>query len=740
MDAPISVTRRSLLRSTSFLALTFALPASLPTAGEGEIRLPRDLAKNPVLSSWLRIGADGRATLMIGKVELGQGTVTAVKQVCADELGVDWHQLDVISGDTDTVPDEGTTAGSASMSNCATSVQQAAAEVREILFGLAAARLGQPIEGMTVDAGVITTANGETVTYWELVDGLNLEREATGTAIFRPASEHKYIGGSVPRLDIPAKVTGAPIYVQDIRLEGMLFGAIARPPAYVTSLVSVDIDAVRSMPGVVAVVRNGSFLGVVAEREEQAHAAAVALDRSAEWQTDKTLPGHDGIHAWLQTTGEENEIHNQARNDGRSHANELSATYYRPYHMHGSIGPSAAVAHLDDAGVMNIWTHSQSVFGTAEAIAQLLGVETGKVRCIHADGSGCYGHNMADDAAADAALLARAVPGRPVKLQYTRAQEHQWEPYGSAMVVKTSAKVDDNGDVLNWTTEIWSTPHSTRPGGDAGRLLAGRYVDPPFPMPSLRDGGPPNYAAARNGIAPYAFPGHRVVTHWTPEMPLRVSATRGLGAYANVIAIESFMDELAHVAGTDPVDYRLRYLEDRRARDVLLAAAEKFGWDNYEKAPNHGRGIAYARYKNLAAMTAVAMEVAVTPRNGRVRVLRAVAANDSGHMINPDNIANQIEGGLIQALSWSLKEEVKFGDTAVLSRDWASYPIITFSEVPPVEVALIDRPGEPYLGTGEASQGPAGAALANAIFDATGVWIRRVPYTPDRVKAAMDSA
>lgn len=738
MNAPFSISRRNLLKSTGFLALSFAIPLDAGMAAE-ETKLPGDLKNNPMLGAWFRIEADGKATLLIGKVELGQGAVTAVKQVAADELGVNWDQLEVISGDTAQSPNEGTTAGSQTMPNCATAVRQAAAEIREILYGLAATKLGQPADSMKVEDGTITAADGQTVTYWELVDGLDLEREATGKANFRPASEYKYIGQSTPRLDIPAKMTGKPIFVQDMKPEGMLFGAIVRPPTYVARLSEVDLSAAESMPGVAAVVRNGSFLGVVAERAEQAQAAAAALDNSAKWEVEKVLPGHDGIHDWLQSKGEEKEIHNVERTSGGDPETVLEATYHRPYHMHGSIGTSAAVAQLDDAGVMTIWTHSQSVNPTAEAIAKLLGVAGDKVRCIHTQGSGCYGHNLADDAAADAALLARAVPGRPVKLQYTRAQEHQWEPYGSAMTVKIKGGVDGDGKVLDWEVDIWSTPHSTRPGGDPGRLLAGRYVDPPFPMPELRDGGPPNYAAARNGIAPYDFAGHKVRTHWTSEMPLRVSATRGLGAYANVMAIESFMDELADAAGVDPVEFRLRHLSDQRARDVLMAAAEAFGWDNYEKQRNRGRGIAYARYKNYAALTAVAIEVEVTPRNGRVRVLRAVAANDSGHMVSPDGIKNQIEGGLIQSLSWSLKEEVKFDDTAVLSRDWASYPIITFSEVPPVEVVLIDRPGEPYLGTGEASQGPAGAALANAIFDAVGVRLRRVPFTPDRVKTEIDN-
>jgi CO/xanthine dehydrogenase Mo-binding subunit len=330
-----------------------------------------------------------------------------------------------------------------------------------------------------------------------------------------------------------------------------------------------------------------------------------------------------------------------------------------------------------------------------------------------------------------------AVPGQPVHLQSTREQEHKWEPYGSAMVVQTKAGLDANGNVLDWDLQIWSTPHGTRPNGEPGNLLSARYLEQPFAQPTPINGGPPNYAADRNGIALYDFPGHKVLTHFITEMPLRVSSTRGLGAYGNVFAIESFMDELASAANVDPLAYRLRFLKDERARDVLQKAADKFDWNNWKKTPNRGRGIGFARYKNIAGYCAVALEVEVNPRNGRIRVLRAVASADSGHIVNPDGVSNQIEGGLIQSLSWSLKEEVKFDDTQVLSTDWNSYPILTFSEIPPVDVVLINRPGAPFLGTGEASQGPTGAALANAVFDATGVRFRRLPLTPERVKQGL---
>jgi len=741
MNAPLSVTRRGLLQSAGFLAVSFALPPHFGFAAE-EAGLPGDLKANPMLSSWLRINADQRVTLLIGKVELGQGAVTALTQIAADELGVNIERFDVISGDTFQSPDQGTTAGSQSMPNGGPALQQAAAEAREVLYGLAAAKLGQPVEGMKIDDGVITAANGQTATYWELITGKELEVEATGKAVRRPISEYKYIGKSIPRFDFPAKMTGQPIFVQDMQPEGLLFGLVVRPPTYQSTLAEVDLGPIEAMPGVVKAVRDGSFLGVVAEREEQALAAADALGKAAKWNVESVLPGNDGIFDWLLQApiAKDIEIKNDVRQGGGEVAKTIEAEYHRPYHMHASIGPSTAIAQLGDDGVMTIHTHSQSVFETSEAIAEMLGVEPSKVHCIHTQGSGCYGHNMADDAAADAALLARAVPGKPVKLQYTRAQEHQWEPYGSAMVIRTKAGVDAEGNVLDWDLQIWSTPHGTRPGGKAGNLLSAKYLEKPFEQPTPGNGGAPNYSADRNGIAYYEFPGHKVMTHFITEMPLRVSSTRGLGAYGNVFAIESFIDELAHAAGADPVEYRLRFLKDPRARDVLTACAAKFGWDSYQKQNNRGRGIAFARYKNYAALTAVAFEVEVSRRNGRIRVTKAAAANDSGHMVSPDGVHNQIEGGIIQSMSWTLKEEVKFDNTAVLSRDWTSYPIITFSEIPMIEMELIDRPGETYLGSGESAQGPTSAALANAVFDATGVRLRRVPFTPERVKAELDKA
>ncbi|MBF9235263.1 xanthine dehydrogenase family protein molybdopterin-binding subunit [Microvirga alba] len=738
MNKPFTLNRRGFLQTIGSLTLAFTVPLDIGIAAETTGKLAGDLKETPLLSAWLRINAEGTVTLMIGKVELGQGILTAVTQICADELDVNLERVKLISGDTAVVPNEGTTAGSQSMPGCAPAVQQASAEVRRILIEMAAGKLGQPIESLKVSDGIVTGPGGAKATYWELVTGKELERQATGNVPLKPVSEHRYIGKSVTRVDIPAKMTGEAIFLQEYRPEGMVHGRIVRPPTYSAKLTQVDTGPIEKMPGVLKIVRNGSFLGIIAEREEQAIAAAAELTNAAKWEVQNVLPGHEGIYDWLLAAKTaDKEIHKKERPAGGEPAKVVEATYRRPYHMHASIGTSAAIGTLGGDGTLTIQTHSQSVFETAEAIAKMLGMEVGKVRCQHMQGSGCYGHNMADDAAADAALLATALPGRPVRLVYSREQEHKWEPYGSAMVVKTRAAVDAQGNILDWNLDLWSTPHGTRPGGEPGNLLSARYLEKPFQQPVPRNGGPPNYAADRNAIALYDFPGQRVVTHFITEMPLRVSSTRGLGAYANVFAIESFIDELAKGAGADPLEYRLRFLKDQRARDVLVKAAESFGWDKFEKKAGRGRGIAFARYKNYAGFCAVAMEVEVNRRNGRVRVVRVATAADSGHVVSPDGIANQIEGGVIQSLSWSLKEEVKFDNSKVLSEDWASYPILTFSEVPPVEVTVINRPGEAYLGTGEASQGPTSAALANAIFDATDVRFRQLPFTPDRIKAGL---
>ena len=728
-------TRREVLAGGA-LTLAFSLTGSLAGA-EPAPRLAGDLARNPELDSWLRVARDGGVTLKTGKVELGQGILTAFGQICADELDVDLGRIEIISGDTLLCPREGPTAGSFSMSEGGTAVRFAAAEARAILLDLAATRLGAQAAALTVSNGVVSDpASGKSAAYGELVDDQTFHRPASGQARPKSPGAHRYVGRSSPRRDLPAKLTGEAVFVQDLKAPNLVHGRVVRQPSYGAHLVGYDSEIER-MPGVLKVVRDGDFLAVVARQEWTAIKAAEALSRAAVWRETAELPADPWT--WLQAQPAElKPIKAQVREGGAEPVRTLEASYRRPYQMHGSIGPSCAVAEMRPDGLL-LHTHSQSVFETSAAIARMLGLPPEKVQARHMNGSGCYGHNGADDVAADAALLARALPGKAVRVVWSRADEHGWEPYGSAMLTRLRAGVDANGDVLDWSYDLWSTSHGTRPGGEPGNLLPGRSLAAPFPMPPTVDPGGPNYAAARNAIPLYDFPGQTVVSHFVTAMPLRVSSHRSLGAYANIFSIESFMDELAHAAGADPVEYRLRQLKDERGRAVIRAAAERFGWSTWKGGADLGRGMAFARYKNLAAYLAVCLEVEVDPATWQPRARRAVIAADAGEIVNPDGLKNQLEGGLIQGLSWSLKEEVRHDAGRITSRDWASYPILRFSEVPEVEVVLIDRPGEPFLGAGEASQGPAAAALANGIFSACGARVRQLPLTGDRI-AAMRTA
>ena len=417
----------------------------------------------------------------------------------------------------------------------------------------------------------------------------------------------------------------------------------------------------------------------------------------------------------------------------------MEATYTRPYQAHGSIGPSCAVAQFVD-GAMTVWSHTQGVYPDRAAIAEMLRMPPASVRLIHVEGSGCYGHNGADDAAADAALIARALPGRPVRVQWMREQEHAWEPFGPAMVTKLKASLDDRGKIADWQFEVWSNTHSMRPGG-AGAMLAAQHmaqsIKPPEPKPlPLPEGG-----GDRNAIPIYKFPNARVVHHFIPDMPVRISAMRALGAYHNVFSIESFMDELALLAGADPVAFRLTHLDDARGRDVIEKAATEFGWRKGQQAPpDRGYGFAFAKYKNLAAYCAIASEVEVISETGRARLVRAVAAVDSGQVVSPDGLTNQIEGAIMQSTSWTLYEAVTFDETRITSIDWQTYPILRFDAVPEaIDVHIINRPGQPFLGSGETGQGPAAASLANAIANATGKRLRNLPLTRKRIKDAIDA-
>lgn len=734
-DLPTRISRRKVLQGTGALIFSFCLPDfAAPGAGNP---LPGSLSRNPLLDAWIRIDADGRVTAFTGKAELGQGLQTALLQIVADELEVAFDQVHLVTADTGRTPDEGYTAGSHSIQDSGTALRNAAAQVRDILIGEAARRLKVPADQLHAEAGAVAGPSKARITYAELVSQTLLHVQAQPSSRLKDPGLFKVIDRSVQRIDIPAKVTGGAAYVQDMRLPGMLHARIVRPPGYGARLVQVDLAPIEKMTGVVKVIRDGNFLAVVAYREFQAVQAMRALAMAARWEESATLPDQGRLkETLLAMSSEEQVVLDKTVSAYQAHKT-LEATYTRPYIAHGSVGPSCAVAHLTD-GVLTIWTHTQGVYPDRDAIAEMLHLPPEKVRCIHVEGSGCYGHNGADDAAADAALIASSLPDRPVRLQWTREQEHGWEPFGPAMVAKVRGTLGSSGHVVDWSYEVWSNTHSMRPG-PAGSLLAARSISNSFPVPEPKPIPPPEGGADRNSIPLYTLPSAKVTYHFIRDMPVRISALRSLGAHMNVFAIEGFMDELALAAGSDPVAFRLAHLEDPRARDVITAAADEFHWA--AKSPpegGYGYGFAFARYKNLAAYCAVAMQVRVDHQTGRTRVLRVAAAVDTGQVINPDGVRNQIEGGIVQSISWSLFESVSFDFRRITSVDWSTYPVLRFSSVPEsVAVRVIDRPGTPSLGCGEAAQGPAAAALANAVANATGKRIRDLPLSSARVKAVI---
>jgi CO/xanthine dehydrogenase Mo-binding subunit len=740
MSTAARLTRRDFLKGSGALVVAFAWSTSATLAQQSTPqRLPGSLNNNRMLDGWLRISPDGTVTVFTGKVELGQGILTALAQIASDELDVAYERIQMVSADTSRSPDEGMTAGSLSVENSGTALRFACAEARAALLEVAAKKLAADLAALTIADGVITAA-GAKLTYWELAGEANLNREATARVKPKQASVHRVIGKSVPRRDIPNKVTGKPSYVQDIRLPGMLYGRVVRPPSYRAQLVSCDEAGVRAMPGVTAVVCDGSFLAVAAAREEQAIKAAQALRASAKWRETADLPpAAPALFDHLQKVPSVEIVANQkfgAQSGGL--VTTFEAAYTRPFQAHAPMAPSCSVAQMQDRK-FTVWTHSQGVFPLRRDLAKVLRVPEAQITAIHLEGAGCYGHNGADDVACDAALLARATGGRPVKVQWMRDDEFAWEPYGSAMLMKMKGRLDDSGSIVYWQHDVWSHPHSTRPGSSKGGALLGGWhiADPVMPGP-VANSPQPAGAADRNAVPLYDFPSQRIVLHYLPEMPIRTSALRTLGAYANVFALESFMDELAVNAGADPVAFRLKHMKDPRARAVIEAAAQKAGWQPGRKGDgSRGRGIAFSKYKNLAAYCAVVADVVVDRRTGKIRVARAVSAVDAGLIVNPDGIVNQIEGGIIQSASWTLKEAVRFDSRQITTRSWAEYPILTFAEVPAVDVVLLNQPSERSLGVGEGSQGPTVAAIANAVANATGVRLRDLPFTPARVKAAL---
>ena len=740
MNSPLHLDRRQVLAGGGALIVSFSLSDAFAQehTAAGAPKPPGSLATSPYLDAWIRIDADG-ITAFTGKVELGQGFKTAFQQIAAEELDVAFDAIKVVTADTGRTANEGYTAGSHSMQDSGTAILNAAAQVRALLVAEAARRLNLSAENLRTENGAVVAPDGRRLGYGELVAGDMLHVQAQVKSNLKDPATFKIMGQPVPRVDIPAKVTGGAAYVQDMRLPGMVHARLVRPPSYGAQLAECDTSSVEKLPGVVKVVRSGNFLAVVAKKEFQAIKAMRALSALAKWSEKPGLPNQEDLSRVITGLPSQDSVILEVKDPAVTGQRTLEATYTRPYQSHGSIGPSCAVAQLND-DVMTVWTHTQGVYPDRQGVAEMLRMPPAKVRLIHVEGSGCYGHNGADDAAADAALIARELPGVPVRVQWMREQEHGWEPFGPAMVTKLKASLDDGGAIASWHFEVWSNTHSMRPGG-AGSMLAAQHMADPIAPPAPKPLPLPEGGGDRNAIPIYKFPNAHVVHHFIPSMPVRISAMRALGAYHNVFSIESFMNELADLAGADPVEFRLKHLDDPRARDVVDKAAKEFGWQKGQKAPEgRGYGFAFARYKNLAAYCAIASEVEVNRETGRPRLVRAVAAVDSGQVVNPDGLINQVEGAILQSMSWTLYEAVTFDDTRITSTDWQTYPILRFDAVPDkVDVHIIDRPGLPFLGSGETGQGPAAASLANAVANAAGKRLRDLPLTRKKIKDAIDA-
>lgn len=727
------ISRRNFLKSTGCITIGFSfLSGCWPASGEMPMSdsLPGSLKGHPGIDAWLEVLEDGRVRIFTGKIELGQGIRTAIAQVAAEELELDMDHVEVVLAETGRTPNEGYTAGSGSIENSAMSVRYAAAAAREKLLKVAAQKLNKKIEQLRMKNGIInTTENTSQLTFAEVLDGAQIEDEVRLPVALKPKNDYRLVGKAVPRHDIERMVRGEQVYVQDLRFPGMVHARVIRPVAYKARLEGFDSEALKkNVPGILKTVVNGSFLGIIAEKEYEAIKAAKFLEQHARWSSPKNLPEGCPLQEYIKALPAETQRVEEKGNTGsfkNAEADLLKASYFKPYIMHGSIGPSCAVA-LYDEEKLHIWTHSQGVYPLRDALQKMLGLKTEQIHLKGVPGSGCYGHNGADDVAADAALLAMAYPGKHIRLQWSRDDEHGWEPYGSAMQMALEASLDQSGKIQYWGYDLWSDSHSTRPGGDPGNLLPARYLEKPFRQQSSGYRG----GAYRNSQPYYKISNLRIDAHFF-ESPLRVSALRSLGAFANIFAIESFMDELAEKAGKDPLEFRMIHSEDERAIAVMRKIQEMT--KNQKTAENEGIGYAFSRYKNTATYCAVAAKVAVDRNDGNVRVQHMWAAIDAGEVINLDGIINQTEGGMIQSASWVLKEEVLFNAQHVSSRDWETYPIFRFSDVPEVEVAVINRPAEPPLGAGEAAQGPAGAAIANALYKACGKRVRHLPIRPEKI-------
>ncbi|WP_256808978.1 molybdopterin cofactor-binding domain-containing protein [Bradyrhizobium sp. Bra64] len=700
-------------------------------------KLPVSLAANPRLSSWVRFTGEGRVAISPGKVEIGQGIVTALAQIAADELDVDISRVEMIRASTATSPNEGVTSGSLSVQQSGRALRHACAEVRQRFLTAASERLGVDASLLGIDDGTISGPGNVRTSYWELAGDVSLDHDAIAGAVAKTVAKRAVAGHSVQRVDIPDKVFARPRFIHDRALPDQLHGRVLRPDVSGARLLALDEAAVRAVPGLIAVARDGGFAGVVADSEPAAEAALKALRKGATWSAGEPLPDEDDLAGFLKSQPVETTVIDTRAAAATEHVRTLRRQYTRPYIAHGSIAPSCAMARWDGNRV-HVWTHSQGVYLLRADLAIVLKLPAESIVVEHMEGAGCYGHNAADDVALDAVLLAKVAGGRPVRVQWSRHDEMSHAPFGAAMAIEIEADLDAGNEIVGWRHAIWSNGHAARPGRAAQpALLAATEIAPPYPRmistnPAAANGG----GGDRNSVPLYELPAWTITSHRLLTMPVRTSALRTLGAQGNVFAIESLLDEIAALRGEDPIAFRLRHLRDERAKDVIRTAARRAAWKP-QKRTGIGHGVGFARYKNTGAYCAAIAEVEGA---GDIRVDRLTLAVDVGEAINPDGVVNQIEGGAIQATSWVLKERVRFDRTRITSTSWPDYPILTFSEVPAVDVEVIQRPEIEPVGAGEAAHGPVTAAIANAVADCLGVRVRDLPITRDRIIAAMELA
>jgi len=726
--------RREFLEAAGILIVSFSLPAFLTPADAQDATSSKTVALDDV-DAFLAIDRRGRVTLYSGKVELGTGVSTALRQILAEELDVSLASISLIEGDTALTPAQGKTWGSLSIQVGGLQIRQAAATARQALLQEAGKQLGVAVSDLVVEQATVRAGSGgKQVTYGELIGGKNFSLKVDKQAPLKDPASYKIVGKSIPRSDIPPKVTGQFTYIQDFKTQGMLHGRVIRPPAVGGSLQSVDESSVKDVPGLVKVVRQNNFLGVVAESEWGAIRAARNL--KASWSAWDGLPEQSKLWEYVRATKVSKE--DVTSNVGNAEqalaqaAKRVSATYDFAIHSHASMGPSCAVAEFKD-GKLTCWSASQAPHDLRAQLAAMLSMKDSDVEVIYVEGSGCYGRNGHEDAAGDAALLARAV-GRPVRVQWMRDDENGWDPKGPPTLMDLQAGLDASGQVVAWYSQLY-VPEG---GGGNVKLLAADLAG----LPCEKGMFPGNII--NNSAIPYAFSNVRTVAHRLAETPFRPSWIRAPGRMQNTFCNEAFVDELAFAAGADPFEFRLRYLTNDPRGTELLKRLQTFAkWQGRSAARSagsdvaSGRGVTYVKYELSRTYVGAVADVEVNRKSGDIFVRRFIIVQDCGQIINPDGVKNQIEGNVVQTVSRTLKEEVTFDRSRVTSLDWGSYPILKFPEVPDIDIDLIDRPAEKPWGVGEPAAAVVPSAVANAVFDAVGVRIRSVPFTPAKVREAL---